>query len=148
MQRLGQSHLPPPTPGPADSHAISRNICLAILAFRSFRLVIHGEKPCLPFSSETQLTSSHISHISHICMDRNCMESQLKTMMLCLQNSAETPCFHMFSIFPVPALTCRLASRRSIRRTLRRLSWQRRGGTRTSKGPRNAAPRCAKATGH
>ena len=47
-----------------------------------------------------------------------------------------------FSIFPVPALTCRLARSRSIRRTLQRPSWQHRGGTRTSKGPRIAVMRC------
>ena len=75
-------------------------------------------------------------------------ELQLKTMMASLQNYAETcrdTICQSFSIFPVPALTCRLARSRSIRRTLQRPSWQHRGGTRTSKGPRIAVPRCAKA---
>ena len=94
-----------------------------------------------------------VQNSTHVISHLHGQELQLKTMIhhdgisakLCRDMQTHHIC-QSFSIFPVPALTCRLARSRSIRRTLQRPSWQHRGGTRTSKGPRIALMRCAKAT--
>ena len=100
--------------------------------------MIHCEKPCLPFSSKTQLA------LSHICMDGSCSLRPWWHLCKIMQRHAETPYVNHFQSFQCLHWLV-LARSRSIRRTLQRPSWQHRGGTRTSKGPRIAVPRCAKA---